>query len=152
MSLTGIKDALNTQLSSVTGVVMAFRDTPGMVDSRAPENAECPAILAALDSNNSYDTAPIANGLTQYVWHFNLTFFYAPANVGSSSERERGAEPFPTRIRAQLNAHNTLSNACTSVKFGSSGKLGYFTYAGMEYYGLQTKIDILEDVAETYAP
>ncbi len=150
MSLSGIKDALNTQLAATTGVTTALRDAAGDTQPHAPEASQCPATLIEM-RRPAYSTATIANGLTQYVWHFDIVIFGKPVGTGTHAERVKSVEDIPAAIRARLAGHNTLVSAATSVKFSSDGDLGYFQKFGVDFYGGVMHLDVFEDVAETYA-
>lgn len=146
MSLATIKDNLVTNLAAVTGITKVYDDTP----SKPPERAECPAIIVSY-REPSWNTEPLANSLTKYTWHFQIRLALYPVGVETQSRKEQDIEPFPARIRAKLNANNSLQGAATSVQFASSGKIGYFSFQGAAFYGLTYDLDIFENVEETYA-
>jgi hypothetical protein len=150
MSLSAIKTNLNTQIAAVSGVTTAWRDALGTDGPRTPKNEECP--LTVIESDDpTFDAAPVANGITQYTWHLIITIFSKPVTVDTHATRVQSVEDIPAGIRARLAANNSLGGTAKSVRFTSSGKLGYFEKFGGTFYGGQVKIDVFENVTETYA-
>ena len=147
MSLSAIKDALITKCAAVTGVTTVFNDLP----SKPPERSQCPAVEIAF-RDPSLSVKPVASGLTNYTWHFQVRFMLYPIGVETLAQKEIDIEPYPARFVAMAMGNNTLSATAKFVGFESDFKIGFFSFLGTDYYGFTWDLDVVEYIAETYAP
>lgn len=151
MSIALMRARLAQQLEDISGVRRVYQDEPDI----APASADCPAFV--LSMREPFCTAQSAvNSSIDYTWHFDVTFLYTAAGLGSVSETLPALEAYVKKFVDSMAAN--ISGAGTWQDWNKDTATLDFTLgiltrqnasAETRYFGFTTTLDITEFVATT---